>query len=266
MRASRVNETPDYTDAPVTTTPETWSPATWRGYPALQQPEWPDPEAVEAALVRLKASPPLVFAGEARELRASLERVQEGRAFLLQAGDCVESFNELSTVEDPREAEDPAADVGRADVRRDAARGEGRPDSGPVHQAALGADRAHRRRRAAVVPRPHGERRRADPRGADPRPAAHDRGLQPVGCDAEPAAGVHEGRLCRPDGRCTSGTRSSSPARREGRRYEQLAERDRARAALHGRLRDRPDQRAPRCTRWTSGRATRACCSTTRRA
>ena len=77
----------------MTTTPETWSPAAWRGYPALQQPEWPDTAAVEAALARLKASPPLVFAGEARDLRASLARVQEGRAFLLQAGDCGESFN-----------------------------------------------------------------------------------------------------------------------------------------------------------------------------
>ena len=82
----------------MTTTPETWSPGAWRGYPALQQPEWPDAVAVEAALARLKASPPLVFAGEARVLRASLASVQEGRAFLLQAGDCVESFNELSTV------------------------------------------------------------------------------------------------------------------------------------------------------------------------
>ena len=82
----------------MTTTPETWSPAAWRGYPALQQPEWPDTAAVEAALARLKASPPLVFAGEARDLRASLARVQEGRAFLLQAGDCVESYNELSSI------------------------------------------------------------------------------------------------------------------------------------------------------------------------
>ena len=51
-----------------------------------------------AALERLKASPPLVFAGEARALRDNLAKVIEGRAFLLQAGDCVESFNELSTM------------------------------------------------------------------------------------------------------------------------------------------------------------------------
>ena len=82
----------------MTTTPDTWSPAAWRDYTALQQPEWPDAGAADAALARLKASPPLVFAGEARELRESLARVHEGRAFLLQAGDCVESFNELSTV------------------------------------------------------------------------------------------------------------------------------------------------------------------------
>jgi 3-deoxy-7-phosphoheptulonate synthase len=79
-------------------TEHTWSPDSWRERTALQQPEWPDAAAAAAALERLKASPPLVFAGEARELRDALARVIEGRAFLLQAGDCVESFNELSTI------------------------------------------------------------------------------------------------------------------------------------------------------------------------
>ncbi len=76
----------------------TWSPESWREHPALQQPEWPDAVAAAAAVERLKTSPPLVFAGEARQLRDSLARAIEGRAFLLQAGDCVESFNELSTM------------------------------------------------------------------------------------------------------------------------------------------------------------------------
>src|SRR5947199_2690256 len=79
-------------------TEHTWSPDSWRERTALQQPEWPDPTAAANALERLKASPPLVFAGEARDLRDGLARVIEGRAFLLQAGDCVESFNELSTI------------------------------------------------------------------------------------------------------------------------------------------------------------------------
>lgn len=78
-------------------TPDTWSPTSWRQLTALQQPEWPDPAAAAAAVARLKASPPLVFAGEARLLRDNLAKAIEGRAFLLQAGDCVESFNEIST-------------------------------------------------------------------------------------------------------------------------------------------------------------------------
>jgi 3-deoxy-7-phosphoheptulonate synthase len=76
----------------------TWTPSSWREHQALQQPEWPDAAAAAAALGRLKASPPLVFAGEARDLRDNLAKAIEGKAFLLQAGDCVESFNELSTI------------------------------------------------------------------------------------------------------------------------------------------------------------------------
>jgi 3-deoxy-7-phosphoheptulonate synthase len=70
-----------------------WSPGSWRALPAAQQPEWPDPDALERALERLRRLPPLVFAGEARALRASLAAVAEGRAVLLQAGDCAESFD-----------------------------------------------------------------------------------------------------------------------------------------------------------------------------
>src|SRR3569833_4185394 len=76
---------------------ETWSPDAWRAHEALQQPEWPDDAARQAVVDRLKASPPLVFAGEARALRDSLARAIDGNAFLLLAGDCVESFNEIST-------------------------------------------------------------------------------------------------------------------------------------------------------------------------
>jgi 3-deoxy-7-phosphoheptulonate synthase len=75
-----------------------WSPSSWRGYPALHQPEWPSEERVEAARARLASVPPLVFAGEARELRAALAEVAAGRAFLLQAGDCAESFHDVSAI------------------------------------------------------------------------------------------------------------------------------------------------------------------------
>ncbi|HEX3806622.1 MAG TPA: 3-deoxy-7-phosphoheptulonate synthase class II [Gaiellaceae bacterium] len=79
-------------------TPSTWSPDSWREKRALQQPEWPDGAIADAAIARLKASPPLVFAGEARALRDNLAKAIDRRAFLLQAGDCVESFNEISTM------------------------------------------------------------------------------------------------------------------------------------------------------------------------
>lgn len=79
-------------------TPPTWSPSSWRGLPALHQPEWPDEHAAEAARGRLAGVPPLVFAGEARDLRAALGEVAAGRAFLLQAGDCAESFHDVSAI------------------------------------------------------------------------------------------------------------------------------------------------------------------------
>src|SRR5919201_201313 len=77
-------------------TESTWAPDSWRRSPAGQQPEWPDADAVAAVRERLRQLPPLVFAGEARNLLASLGEVAEGRAFLLQAGDCVESFRDVS--------------------------------------------------------------------------------------------------------------------------------------------------------------------------
>ena len=77
---------------------EPWTPASWRTLPALQQPDWPDPAAVEAVRERLGQLPPLVFAGEARALQHALAEAVEGRAFLLQAGDCAESFRQVSAV------------------------------------------------------------------------------------------------------------------------------------------------------------------------
>jgi 3-deoxy-7-phosphoheptulonate synthase len=70
-----------------------WSPSSWRPLPAAQQPEWPDEAALERVLKQIASLPPLVFAGEARNLTADLATVCRGEAFLLQAGDCAESFD-----------------------------------------------------------------------------------------------------------------------------------------------------------------------------
>src|SRR6266567_3693774 len=73
-----------------------WSPTGWRALSAAQQPDWPDQEAVEGVLAQVAKLPPLVFAGEARTLQASLAKVAAGHGFLLQAGDCAESFDVFS--------------------------------------------------------------------------------------------------------------------------------------------------------------------------
>ncbi|KAA0235989.1 MAG: 3-deoxy-7-phosphoheptulonate synthase class II [Actinobacteria bacterium] len=73
-----------------------WTPRSWRAFPARQQPEWPDEGALETALKLLSELPPLVFAGEARALTSQMARVADGEAFLLQAGDCAESFDGFS--------------------------------------------------------------------------------------------------------------------------------------------------------------------------
>ena len=74
---------------------ERWSPDSWRGLPIRQVPGYPD----EAALARVEETlhrfPPLVFAGEARRLKERLAAVAAGKAFLLQGGDCAESFAEF---------------------------------------------------------------------------------------------------------------------------------------------------------------------------
>ena len=76
----------------------TWTPSTWQSFPAVQQPDWPDTGELDRALKQIAALPPLVFAGEARSLLASLGQVASGNAFLLQAGDCAESFEEFTAV------------------------------------------------------------------------------------------------------------------------------------------------------------------------
>ncbi|MGB3501588.1 MAG: 3-deoxy-7-phosphoheptulonate synthase class II [Mesorhizobium sp.] len=71
-----------------------WSPNSWRGMPIQQVPAYPDAAALEAVEKNLASYPPLVFAGEARKLKKQLATVAAGDAFLLQGGDCAESFAE----------------------------------------------------------------------------------------------------------------------------------------------------------------------------
>src|SRR5450631_1008982 len=73
-----------------------WTPDSWRSKPIVQVPEYPDQKVLAEVEKQLSTFPPLVFAGEARALKRALARVAKGEAFLLQGGDCAESFAEHS--------------------------------------------------------------------------------------------------------------------------------------------------------------------------
>ena len=73
-----------------------WTKSGWRAKPRVQMPDYPDLSALTSVEAQLAKMPPLVFAGEARRLKADLAKAARGEAFLLQGGDCAESFAEFS--------------------------------------------------------------------------------------------------------------------------------------------------------------------------
>lgn len=80
----------------MTTPTAQWTPDSWRTCPIRQVPAYPDQTALEAMEAKIGRYPPLVFAGEARRLKAQLAAAAEGKAFVLQGGDCAESFSEFT--------------------------------------------------------------------------------------------------------------------------------------------------------------------------
>ena len=70
-----------------------WQKSTWRDLPRVQMPDYTDKAALGAVEAQLSKYPPLVFAGEARKLKRALGAASRGEAFLLQGGDCAESFD-----------------------------------------------------------------------------------------------------------------------------------------------------------------------------
>ena len=74
----------------------TWKPNSWRNYPVDQMPTYPDESKVNSVEAKLSFKPPLVFAGEVQALKKSLALAEKGNAFILQGGDCAESFSQFS--------------------------------------------------------------------------------------------------------------------------------------------------------------------------
>ncbi len=73
-----------------------WTPSSWRNFPIKQQPTYQDQELLKKVEEELSSYPPLIFAGEARALKEKLARAGRGEAFLLQGGDCAESFSDFN--------------------------------------------------------------------------------------------------------------------------------------------------------------------------
>ena len=70
-----------------------WTPSSWRNFPVKQQPNWPDQKHLEKVVGRLRELPSLVFSGETRKLREAITGVSKGKGFILQVGNCAESFS-----------------------------------------------------------------------------------------------------------------------------------------------------------------------------
>ena len=81
----------------LTETHSGWTPESWQSRPAVQQPEYPDRQALDQALAELARLPPLVTSWEVNALKAQLAEAQEGRCFVLQGGDCAESFDDCES-------------------------------------------------------------------------------------------------------------------------------------------------------------------------
>lgn len=76
--------------------PKDWAPDSWRARKAYQQPAYPDQAEVTKATDEIRAYPPLIFAGECRNLQERLAKAAVGEAFILQGGDCAEAFSQFS--------------------------------------------------------------------------------------------------------------------------------------------------------------------------
>ncbi|KAK7849234.1 phospho-2-dehydro-3-deoxyheptonate aldolase 2 [Quercus suber] len=93
---SKSSKSTDIATSSTTPVPIQWSLESWKSKKALQQPEYPDQIVLDSVLKTLESFPPIVFAGEARSLEDRLAEAAQGKAFLLQGGDCAESFKEFN--------------------------------------------------------------------------------------------------------------------------------------------------------------------------
>ena len=201
-----------------------WKPDSWRAKPIVQVPKYPDQAALEAVERDLRNFPPLVFVKEVSDLKAKLAGVARGESFLLQGGDCAESFKEHQTnyIRDYFQLFLQMALI--LTFAGNSAGGEDRPRRGPVRQAALVRHGEEGRPGAAELSRRHHQRTRLHGRAPRSRPAAAARGLPAVGGDAQFPARAARRRLCLARERPALGTEVHGGHARSRRATTQLAD------------------------------------------
>ena len=223
---------------------ENWTPTSWRERPAKQLPSYPDAAALTAMEARLATYPPLVFAGEARRLQERWPLAADGQAFVLQGGDCAESFADFTA--------NIIRDTFRVLLQMAVVLTFG--GSVPVVKIGRMAGQFAKPRSSdmetqggetpAVLPRRHHQRRRSSPagRGCPTRrawnPATSSRPARSTCCAPSPMAVMP---TCT---RCIAGTSISPRARRWPSATSDLADADRRDARLHAGLRHRQPQHA----------------------
>ena len=232
--------------------------------PIVQVPDYPDKAALADVEAKLATFPPLVFAGEARQLKKAFGRVAARRWLPAPGRRLRRELPRAPRRQHPRLLPRLPADGGRADLCRRLAGGEGRPHRRPVRQAALLADGEEGRHRAAELSRRHHQRAGVHARGAHSRSAAPARGLPPVGGDAEPDPRLRATAAMPTSSACISGRWASSRTARRA-----IATRSSPTASPR-RWASCAPAASPRRTRRssarrTSTRATRRCCSATSR-
>ena len=217
---------------------ERWTPDSWRTRPVLQVPDYPDAKALADVEAQLATFPPLVFAGEARNLKKALARVAAGEAFLLQGGDCAESFAEhgANNIRDffrvllqmavvlTYAGALPVVKVGRIAGQFAKPRSSNTEKINGVELPSYRGDIINDIAFTAEV--------------AHPRSAAPADGVSSIGRDAESASRVRHRRLCQSgkrasvDARLPEGFPAVAPVQGTGRPYL-------GRAGFHARLRAR---------------------------
>ncbi len=179
-------------------TQSVWTPKSWRDRPIRQAPAYPDAARLEAAERKLGKYPPLVFAGEARRLKASLAEAASGRRLRPARRGLCRELRRFHRQHPARHVPRAAADGGRADLRRQRAGGEDGPHGRAVRETPQRRYRDAGRDQLAKLSRRYRQWPGVHRRGAHSRPEPHGARLLPGGEQAQPAARLRLRRLRRP--------------------------------------------------------------------